>query len=204
LDKEERNKFKINVYTEGFLEEKDGLSCDLVFTYRPKYPDEKPIVEIEEETNFESDIKKKVLDAINSCIDENLGTEMIFSIVGCTQELLDTLFDQIKIEREEKLERKKREIEEIELKKFQGTIVTVETFMKWRNEFEAEMGIAEKRAKENELNRKLTGRELFLRDQSLLDSDIRFLTENGDSIENVKIDESKSYSCFLIDILLTV
>ena len=64
--------------------------------------------------------------------------------------------------------------------------------MKWRNEFEAEMGIAEKRAKENEANRKLTGRELFLKDQSLLDSDIRFLTENGDSIENVKIDESKS------------
>ena len=69
--------------------------------------------------------------------------------------------------------------------------IAVETFMRWRNEFEAEMGIAEKRAKENESNRKLTGRELFLRDQSLLDSDIRFLTENGDSIENVKIDESK-------------
>lgn len=62
--------------------------------------------------------------------------------------------------------------------------------MDWRLEFEKEMGIAEKRAKENEANRKLTGRELFLKDQSLLDSDIRFLNENGDSIENVKIDES--------------
>ena len=64
------------------------------------------------------------MDAINACIDENLGTEMIFSIVGCTQELLNSLFDQIKIEREEKAEKKKREIEEIELKKFEGTIVT--------------------------------------------------------------------------------
>ncbi|XP_070503597.1 RWD domain-containing protein 1 [Chironomus tepperi] len=190
LDEEKRNKFKINVYTEGFREEQDGLCCDLVFTYTAKYPDEKPIVEIEDEINFESDIKKKVLDGINSCIEENLGTEMIFSIVGSTQELLNSLFDQIKIEREEQRERKEREIEEIELKKFEGTRVTVETFMNWRNDFEAEMGIAEKRAKENETNRKLTGRELFLKDQSLLDSDIRFLTENGDSIENVKIDES--------------
>lgn len=68
--------------------------------------------------------------------------------------------------------------------------------MKWRNEFEAEMGIAEKRAKENEANRKLTGRELFLKDQTLLDSDIRFLNENGDSIDSVKIDESM-YTSFL-------
>jgi hypothetical protein len=205
LDDEKRNKFKINVYTEGYQEEKDGLSCDLVFTFRNNYPDEKPLVEIEEETNFEPDTKAKLTDAINACIDENLGTEMIFSIVGCTQELLNSLFDQIKIEREEKRERKLREIEEIEQKKFEGTIVTVETFMKWRNEFEIELGIAEKRAKENETNRKLTGRELFLRDQSLLDSDIRFLTENGDSIENVKIDESKSQSYHALNfaILLT-
>lgn len=68
--------------------------------------------------------------------------------------------------------------------------MTVETFMNWRNEFEKEMGIAEKKAKELDVNRKLTGRELFMRDQSLIDSDIIFLQQAGDSIENVKIDES--------------
>jgi hypothetical protein len=62
--------------------------------------------------------------------------------------------------------------------------------MKWRDEFEKEMGIAEKKAKEAEANRKLTGRELFMRDQSLIDSDLIFLQQAGDSIENVKIDES--------------
>lgn len=62
--------------------------------------------------------------------------------------------------------------------------------MTWRNAFELEMGIAEKKAKELAENRKLTGRELFLRDQSLIDSDILFLQQAGDSIENVKIDES--------------
>lgn len=150
-----------------------------------------PLIDIENEINFESDTTEKVKEALSQSVEENLGMEMIFSLVGCTQELLNILFDQIKIDREEQLEKKKQEQEEIERKKFEGTRVSVETFMKWRNEFELEMGIAEKRAKENEISRKLTGRELFLKDQSLLDSDIRFLTENGDSIENVKIDESK-------------
>ncbi len=68
--------------------------------------------------------------------------------------------------------------------------MTVETFMKWRTEFEAEMGIAEQRAKDNDTNRKPTGKELFMRDKSLLDSDIIFLQSQGDSVENVKIDES--------------
>lgn len=62
--------------------------------------------------------------------------------------------------------------------------------MNWRNEFEKEFGIAEKKAKEVDVNRKLTGRELFMRDQSLIDSDLIFLQQAGDSIENVKIDES--------------
>lgn len=62
--------------------------------------------------------------------------------------------------------------------------------MTWRNAFELEFGIAERKAKEVEANRKLTGRELFMIDQSLIDSDIIFLQSQGDSIENVKIDES--------------
>lgn len=124
MDEEKRNKFKINVCTEGYREDEDGLCCDLVFTYTPKYPDEKPIVDIEEEVNFESDTREKLEEALNACIEENIGTEMIFSLVGCTQDLLNTLFDQIKIDRDELKERKQRELEEIEQKKFEGTRVT--------------------------------------------------------------------------------
>lgn len=124
LDEEKRNRFKINVYTEGYLENEDGLSCDIVVQFNPKYPDEPPIIEIESETNFEDYTKEKLKEAIDSCIEENLGTEMIFSIVGCAQELMNTIFDQIKIDREEAREKKQKEIEEIEMKKFEGTRVT--------------------------------------------------------------------------------
>lgn len=75
-------------------------------------------------------------------------------------------------------------------KKFEGTRVTVETFLKWRTEFEHEMGIAQKREKQLSENKKLTGRELFMRDNTLNESDLKYLMEAGDSVENVKIDES--------------
>lgn len=82
-----------------------------------------PIIEIEEE-NFEKDIKVKLLDAIKETIEENMGMEMIFGIVGCAQELLNTLFDQMKIDREEAKEKKEQEEEEKERKKFEGEYFT--------------------------------------------------------------------------------
>lgn len=176
--------------TDGFRETDDGLCCDLIFEYKSNYPDVAPKIEIEDD-NFESAaIKRQLTETINQTIEENLGTEMIFSIVGNAQELLNTLFDGIKADRELQKELKEKEKDELERKKFEGTRVTVESFMNWRKEFETEMGITERKIKESEATRKLTGRELFLRDQSLLDSDILFLQSQGDSIENVKIDES--------------
>lgn len=65
----------------------------------------------------------------------------------------------------------------------------METFLTWRNEFDQDTGIAEKREKLSS-NKKLTGRELFMRDNTLNESDLKFLAAAGESIENVKIDES--------------
>lgn len=65
----------------------------------------------------------------------------------------------------------------------------METFLTWRNEFELDVGIKEKREKQT-TNRKLTGRELFMCDTTLNDSDLKFLAAAGEPVENVKIDES--------------
>lgn len=65
----------------------------------------------------------------------------------------------------------------------------METFLTWRNEFERDVGIKEKREKQT-TNRKLTGRELFTRDTTLNDSDLKFLAAAGEPVENVKIDEA--------------
>lgn len=74
-------------------------------------------------------------------------------------------------------------------KRFEGTRVTVETFLNWRNEFERDIGLTDKREKQSKIG-KLTGRELFMQDKTLNESDLKFLEAAGDSVENVKIDES--------------
>lgn len=62
--------------------------------------------------------------------------------------------------------------------------------MTWKKEFEADMGIAQKREKIQSESKKLTGREMFLTDLTLVESDLKFLMAAGDSVDNVKIDES--------------
>lgn len=191
MEKEPLYKFQIPINTEEFDKDtqESGLSCNLIFTYTPTYPDEAPVVEIEEPVNFEGGYETKLLDHLQASIEENIGMEMIFTLVSTAQEWLNERWDDFKKTQEDERERKIMEAEEAERKRFEGTRVTVETFMKWKMEFEESMGIAAKREKLSD-NKKLTGRELFMRDNTLNESDIKFLIEAGDSIESVKIDES--------------
>lgn len=123
IEKEPRIIFKISIATEVFQETQDGYFCDLQFTFPLKYPDEAPLLEIADD-NFEDDlVKEKLVDAINTLIEENLGAEMIFTLVAAAQELLNTLFDDIKNEREELKRKLLHEIEEAERKRFEGTRV---------------------------------------------------------------------------------
>lgn len=97
-----------------------------MFTFTSKYPDEAPLLEIEDD-NFDDDlVKEKIVDAVNVLIEENMGMEMIFSLVAGAQELLNTLFDEIKLSREEVKRKKEQEIEEAERKRFEGTRVSVD------------------------------------------------------------------------------
>lgn len=187
------HKFRLPIATEGFdadSDEPSGLKCFLVFKYTEKYPDAAPIVEVEDPENFSSNCESQLLAHIDTVVEENMGIEMVFPIVSSAQEWLNVKWDKHQEEEEEQRELKLREEELKEQKKFEGTRVTVETFLKWRNDFDLEFGIAEKKMKELAENRKLTGKELFLRDSTLNESDIKFLLEAGDSIESVKIDES--------------
>lgn len=162
----------------------------MLFTYTAKYPDEAPLVDVEDTINFEDEIlDERLVEHINEVIQENLGMEMIFTLVSSAQEYLNQRWDELKQEKEREVQRKLEEAEEVERKRFEGTRVTVETFLKWRNEFENDMGIADKRDKAQIVG-KLTGKELFLRDNTLNESDIKFLIEAGENIESVKIDES--------------
>ncbi|XP_063706956.1 RWD domain-containing protein 1 [Culicoides brevitarsis] len=192
LETEPFHKFGIPIATEEFNTEDqtEGLACKLIFTYTSRYPDEGPLVDVEDPINFEDEIlDERLVEHINEVIQENLGMEMIFTLVSSAQEYLNLRWDDLKKEKEREIQRKLEEIEEMERKKFEGTRVTVESFLKWRKEFEIDMGIIEKRDKA-QISGKLTGKELFLRDNTLNESDIKFLIEAGENIDNVKIDET--------------
>ena len=62
----------------------------------------------------------------------------------------------------------------------------MENFLRWKADFDAEITALKKPEREDK-DKKLTGRELFMIDKSMIDSDLKFLEEGG---EVVRVDES--------------
>ncbi|KAL0832600.1 hypothetical protein ABMA28_000798 [Loxostege sticticalis] len=186
IETEPYHKFSIPIKSEEY-DDGEGLACHLVFTYTAKYPDELPVIEIDNEDNFDDAVdKNELLEHLTQQGKENLGMVMVFTLVSAGQEWLNEKWDRIKKEKEERVLAKLKADEEAELKRFEGTRVTVESFLAWRKQFENDMGIPAKREKEGKDKNKLTGKELFLRDTTLNESDLKFL-DDGDA---VKVDES--------------
>ncbi|XP_077295206.1 RWD domain-containing protein 1 isoform X2 [Arctopsyche grandis] len=160
--------------------------CAMVFEPPLKYPDEPPLLLLEETQNLDDEDQQRLVDHLMSMAEENLGMVMIFTLVAAAQEWLDNKSDELKKVKEEGALKKLRAEEEAEMKRFEGTRVSVESFLAWKTNFEIETGIVLRREKDLKDSRKLTGKELFLRDTTLNESDLKFL-DDGDA---VKVDES--------------
>lgn len=107
------------------------MSCTLKFTYTPKYPEEPPEIEVQDENNFDegprltehleevvssSSLRKtsykfKQIYFLCQKAQENLGMVMVFTLVSAAQEWLGNLSDELKNQKDE-VERKKKEVEE--------------------------------------------------------------------------------------------
>lgn len=184
------HEFRLPIATESFdkTTQENGFACKLCFTYVPTYPDAPPMVSIDEPVALTNEMEQQLLTHIYRAIEENLGMEMIFSLVSAAQEWLNERWDEEIEQLEEERISNVRKAEEEDRKKFEGTRVNAETFMKWKLEFEEDMGITAQREKSSE-NKKPTGRELFTNDKTLNESDLKFLLEAGESLEQVKVDE---------------
>ncbi|XP_037082150.1 RWD domain-containing protein 1-like [Pollicipes pollicipes] len=154
-------------------------------------PDEAPQIDIlEEPENCVPLEVEQLMETLQAEAEANLGMVMVFTIASAASEWLNNHCDELRRRKEEEAERVKRELEEAERKRFEGTRVSVETFLKWKEGFEKEMSaMRAQKARDLEAARrnKLSGRELFLKDTTLVDSDIKFLEDAG---EDVKVDES--------------
>ena len=184
------HRFTIPVKTEGYDEEEgDGWMVLLKFTFPDNYPDVLPEIEVEEYEGIEDDLLQEFQTAMGTVAEENLGMAMVFTIVSAGIEWLGETSERLQREAEEERRLKKELDEEEERKKLEGTKVTIESFLAWKAEFDAEMAVhkKEREAAKRDKNKK-SGRELFMTDQNLIESDIKFLAETGD--EAVTVDES--------------
>nr|KAG5708931.1 hypothetical protein BaRGS_009340 [Batillaria attramentaria] len=157
------------------------------FSYTATYPDEPPLMEIVSAENLDDDQQAMILKFMSEQAEENLGMVMVFTIVSALQERLTVLVEETKREAEERRIQKQKEEEEAAQKKFEGTRVTIETFLAWKAKFDAERMDLKRLQKEEDLSKKPTGKELFEKDESLFENDINFLQDEGD---NVEVDES--------------
>ncbi|KAI1763438.1 RWD-domain-containing protein [Hypoxylon sp. FL1150] len=167
--------------------------------YPDDYPDEAPILDLSPPQNASpypyfsvAADKERLLKGLEDTIQENMGMAMIFTVVTTLKEEAE----QLVAERKETAARAHEEVllaaEREENKKFHGTPVTPETFMKWREGFIKEMQEKAQREEEERLAElkkarvkeptKLTGKQLW--ERGLVGKG-----DEGDDDENIPLEQ---------------
>ncbi|KAI1459383.1 RWD-domain-containing protein [Annulohypoxylon moriforme] len=179
-DTEYRISIKLDIPDEEEDEASEPPTLILYVRYPENYPDEAPILDLSPPQNAASHPhfsvaadKEQLLKGLEEPIQDNLGIPMIFTLVTTLKEEAEQLIASRKEADVKKHEEAILAAEREENKKFHGTPVTPETFMKWREGFIKEM---EEKAQKEEDERlaelkkakvkepvKLTGRQLWER-----------------------------------------
>ncbi|PGH18562.1 hypothetical protein AJ79_00341 [Helicocarpus griseus UAMH5409] len=154
----------------------------LQVSYPPQYPDVAPDLEISAPPNAPKhphlDIQEdraRLLESLQSTIEENMGMAMIFALVDMLKEGAELLISERQNAIQALKEMEAAKAEEEENRKFHGTAVTRESFLEWRDRFQKEIEELErKKLEEKEVEdkkkkssakeeKKLTGKELWER-----------------------------------------
>jgi hypothetical protein len=148
-------------------------------SYPETYPDVAPNLDISAAPNASphpliniSEDKGRLLDSLTATIDESLGMAMVFTLVSTLKESAETLIAERQRQAQNVKDIEAAKAEEEENRKFHGTAVTRESFLKWRAKFREEMEERERREKEEKEaeekkkrgrleEKKLTGKQLW-------------------------------------------
>ena len=179
-DSESRMHPKICYYIFTSEEDVNTTKATIILNvqYPPLYPDEAPRLDISTPPNASKhpylDIqedKSTLLSSLDETITENLGIAMIFTLVSTLKDSAELLISERQASKQALKEIEAQKAEEEENRKFHGTAVTRESFLKWREKFRQEMKEeAERREqeREDEMKRKKvkeerrpTGKELW-------------------------------------------
>jgi len=136
-------------------------------------------VQILDSQNLDEGELSELLDNLSRTANESLGTVMVFTLVSDVVEWLSSKTEREVVELEQEKDKKLKEIEE---KRFEGTPVTEQTFLAWKLRFDAEMlkaKLTQQRLQSDQTgsSRRLTGREMFETDKTLVESDLNFVED---------------------------
>ena len=163
-----------------------ATSLTLLASLSDDYPQVAPEVEFKDVENMDEFELNQVNECIEKQIEENLGSPMIFAVCSEVHMSLTNISENKLKAKEAEIERKKKEEEEIEMKRLIGTPVTVQSFLAWKATFDAEIEARKKEIGTEPLgNEKIkpTGKQLFLNDSKMDNSDIALLDSGLEAIE---------------------
>ncbi|KAF5180260.1 Rwd domain-containing protein [Thalictrum thalictroides] len=133
----------------------------LIFSHTEKYPDEPPLLNVRSLRGIPGEDLKVLKQKLEEEASENLGMAMVYTLVSTAKEWLGERFAKDTIEDVDEEDTAKDDIVVPH-----GEAVTIETFLAWRERYEAELAL--ERAKlmpESALTaskeKKLTGRQWF-------------------------------------------
>ncbi|EEH40799.2 hypothetical protein PAAG_02775 [Paracoccidioides lutzii Pb01] len=154
----------------------------LQVSYPPQYPDVAPDLELFSTPNAPKhphfDIQEdrdRLLESLQTTIEENMGMAMIFSLVDMLKEGAELLISERQAAVRALKEMEAAKAEEEENRKFHGPGVTRESFLEWRSRFQKEIEELERRTREEreaedkkkksaaKEEKRLTGKELWER-----------------------------------------
>lgn len=154
------------------------------FDLPASYPDEKPSLTV---LNCYGPSQREIetlMEKIDEIVEESLGDVMIFTIVSYITEWLLTRSDKQEEdlrELEEEQAKQATKKKELEQKTFDGTPVTAQNFLAWKAKFDAErlkIRLAQEADTLSEIGaKKMTGRQMFELDATLIESDLNFVED---------------------------
>lgn len=180
---------------QGGSNEEDAalLSTKWKISLSKLYPEEPAQCLIISSENVDEGTLDSLTELCETTAAESLGFPACFNIITAIQDKLtesyDYIVETIKFERERKL----REEEDALKRKLIGTAVTMDSFLKWRERFIAEMDSyrAEEIAAQEALPKKLTGKEMFQQghDYATEDDDLFFEGVDDLDIDDIPLDD---------------
>ncbi|KAM0873638.1 hypothetical protein ACQ4PT_037930 [Festuca glaucescens] len=162
----------------------------LIFAHTEKYPDEPPLVNVKSVRGIKPEDLTSLKEKLEQEATENLGMAMVYTLLDSAKEWLTEKYGQNAGDGESE------EIEEPaeEVIVPHGEAVTVESFMAWRERFEAELALQRAKLMPDSAltapkEKRLTGRQYFESGRHIVKGASTLAEEDDEEEEDIEFDE---------------